>query len=316
MTEKKKKLDYLKKGLMFIVPLAIGVAIFMVMGSNKKAPAKKDIVQDVPNARVMEVQLMDVSPRAFGFGTSAPSRIWRAISQVKGRIIYAHPQLHKGGLIKGGTVLIKIDPADYKINIAKLNASIRNYQVKIQQIELEKTNNLKLLELQQVNLDFKRKELQRRETLKKKSLVTSTEYEAQLLSVNAQEVQIQNLRNALNMLPSNLELLNTQLSQARSDLKSAQLALSFTVIKSPFDIQVSSVNNKTDEYISIGQTILTANDILETEIEAQFVMNSMAPVFMSSKAEFNSIDFSTLSLGKELGITATVRVPGESSTRP
>ena len=94
-------------------------------------------------------------------------------------------------------MLIRIDPADYKINIAKLKASIRNFQVKIQQIELEKTNNLKLLELQQVNLDFKLKELQRRETLKKKSLVTSTEYEAQLLAVNAQEVQIQNLHFVL-----------------------------------------------------------------------------------------------------------------------
>ena len=316
MAEEKKRWGLVLKGLMLIVPIAAGIGIFMVMSSNKKAPAKKEILQDVPNVRVMEVQPMDVSPRVIGYGTSEPARIWKAISQVKGRIIYTHPQLQKGSLIKGGTVLVKIDPSDYKIDIAKLNASILHYQIQIKQLEVERNNNLKLLELQKDNLGFKRKELERQKSLLKKSLLSITEYESQLLSVNSQEVQVQNLRNALNMLPSNLGLLKTQLSQAKNDLRRAELELSFTVIKSPFDIQVSSVNNKTAEYISTGQTILTANDISETEIEAQFVMNAMMPVFMSGKDRFHTVDFSSLSLGKELGISAIVRVPGVSSSGP
>ncbi len=153
------------KAAMIITPVVIGIILFQVMSGNRKPPGQKNVVQDILTVRTLTVQPMDVTPSAIGHGISQPVRQWKAIAQVSGRIVFTHSNFEKGSLVKEGTVLLKIDPTEYEISIAKLEAAIQNYRIQIDQLEIEKKNNLRLLNLQQSNLELKRKDVERQKTL-------------------------------------------------------------------------------------------------------------------------------------------------------
>lgn len=307
MTDIKKIRNILFKVLMITLPIALGIAAFLIMSSKKKPPQHKEVVLDISTVRVMEVKPIDIVPRAYGYGTSRPVKTWRAIAQVSGKIIYTHPRLQKGSIIRQGEELLKIDPTAYRLNLAKIEANSQNYKVQIQQLKVEKENNRKLLELQMSDLGIRRKDVDRQNELYKKNIISKTEYETQLRGFISQQVQVQNIQNALNLVPSKLELLRTQLDQAKSDRESANLQLSYTSVTAPFDIQVIEVSNKISEFVQLGKTILEANDISETEVEAQFIMSALKPIFFSVMDKAQNVDV-TISIGEALGIKAKVRL--------
>ncbi|MCP4752640.1 MAG: hypothetical protein GY866_17275 [Proteobacteria bacterium] len=309
MASEKKRNPYLKV-LMILIPVVIGLVVFAIMSYSRKPPKQKEAILDIPTVRVLEVSPIDVVPRAVGYGTAQPIRTWKAVAQARGRIIYTHPQLQKGSIIKQGVELLKTDPTEYRINATKIKAGIQNLKVQIEQLNVQKKNYLKLLDLQKTDLKIKQKEIKRQSELYKKKIISKTQYESQLHVIISQEVQVQNIQNSLNLIPVQLELLQIQLDQARSDLESANLQLSYTTISAPFDIQIATINNELSEFVQVGQTILEANDISETEVEAQFLMKSMRPVFLSVRGKVRDMDSTTISIGKALGVSAKIRLAG------
>jgi len=318
MIDIKKKRNFILKALMITLPIILGIAAFLIMAKIKKPPQEKEVVLNAPTVRVMEVQPIDVLPRAIGYGMSQPVKTWKAVAQVSGKIIHTHPQLQNGSIIREGEELLKIDPTQYRINLAKIRANLQNFRVQIQQLKIEEENNHSLLELQMSDLSIKLKDVERQKELYKKNISSKMEYEAQLRSYISQKVQVQNIQNALNLVPVKLELLQSQLDQAKNDLKSATLQLSYTTVTAPFDIQVVEVSNKISEFVQAGKTILETNDISATEVEAQFIMSAMKPIFLSVRDKARNVD-ATISIGEALGISAKVRLasgPGGSVEWP
>ncbi|NQU66222.1 MAG: hypothetical protein HQ517_18330 [SAR324 cluster bacterium] len=307
MIDKKKIRDILFKVLMITIPVVLGIDVFLIMSKSKKPPQHKEVVSDIPTVRVMEVKPIDIVPRAVGYGTSRPVKTWNAIAQVSGKIIRTHPRLQKGSIIRQGEELLRIDPTVYRINLAKIKANTQNYKVQIQQLNVEKDNNHKLLELQKADLNIKIKEVNTQKKLYKKNIISKIEYESQLRGLISQQVQVQNIQNALNLVPVKLDLLRTQLDQAKSDQESANLQLSYTTVNAPFDIQVVEVSNKISEFVQTGKAILEANDISETEVEAQFIMSALKPIFLSVMDKARSVDVA-ISIGEALGIKAKVKL--------
>jgi multidrug efflux system membrane fusion protein len=100
-----------------ILPIILAILIVILMVKSKSTPEKKEIVETARPMRVITVPVVDLVPRAVGFGVSAPGRIWRAVSEVKGRVSQIHPDLKAGALIKEGALLLKINPIEYELTI-------------------------------------------------------------------------------------------------------------------------------------------------------------------------------------------------------
>ncbi len=316
MTDQKTLRPRWRNLIWILIPILIGVIVFFLMSFLKKAPQQKAVTVNSPIVRVMKITPMDLMPRAFGYGTAEPIRVWKAIAQVSGKIIFAHPQLQKAKMVKKGTILLRIDPSEYKITISQLKTKIQSFKIQIKEQQVQEKNNLELLKIQKKSLVIKKKELARQKKLYKQKMLSVNDYETQLQGVISQEAQVQSIQNGLNLIPLQRELLTSQMEQGKGDLANAQLQLSYTEIKAPFNVQIASVNNKSSEFVQKGQTIFEANDTSATEIEAQFTPGSARPVFMSLKARFETMDINTPSLGKHLEATAFVRIPGFQLGRP
>ncbi len=96
-----------KRGL--IPGIISGILILIMAVLLKPSPQTEE---NFDNARLVEVQpliLTKSAPEVIGYGRVAPKHSWQAIAEVSGKVIYRHPELESGRVLKAGTLVLQID---------------------------------------------------------------------------------------------------------------------------------------------------------------------------------------------------------------
>ena len=102
--------------------------------------------------RIVRVPVVDVVPRVIGYGTAEPDRVWKAVAEVRGRVIETHPELKPGAMIRRGETLLRIDPTEYELAVARLEADIEQVAAQLEQLDVSQKNDQALLELEEASL--------------------------------------------------------------------------------------------------------------------------------------------------------------------
>ncbi|MFT4924225.1 MAG: RND family efflux transporter MFP subunit [Phenylobacterium sp.] len=117
-----------------LVALTIGVTVAFGLASMKKPPEEKEVEIPVP---VVSVQTVDIAPMALvvkSQGVVAAKYETRMVAQVSGEIVELADEFVRGGMIKKGQLLARIDPNDYEAAMIEAHAS---YASAIASLELE-----------------------------------------------------------------------------------------------------------------------------------------------------------------------------------
>jgi multidrug resistance efflux pump len=158
-----------------------------------------------PVVEVVAAEEVPVERIVEAFGTVVPARQVEILPEVSGRVIEFHPALEPGGIIPGGETLIKIDPEEYELALARAQAGLAEAEADLQ---VEQGRQIVA---------------QREWDLFGKDWAESREDEALAL----REPQ---LRQA-----------EARIASASSLVKQAELDLRRTEIKAPFDVLVLAV---------------------------------------------------------------------------
>ena len=124
----------LQRFLLFIIPIMIGIAILFFLVKNRSDPPRKQNRSNERTVRVIELAPVDVIPKTVGFGTARPVKVWQAIAEVSGKAIYVNPLLKKGQRIKKDTLLVEIDPTEYKLSVANAETRLRSIKAQVKQL--------------------------------------------------------------------------------------------------------------------------------------------------------------------------------------
>ncbi|OQX32115.1 MAG: hypothetical protein B0D96_09370 [Candidatus Sedimenticola endophacoides] len=272
-----------RKRWVLLIPVVIGVALFAMMKKNRLEPVQEPPGEQAKAVRVVTVPSLTVLPRATGHGSVRPSRTWEAVAQVRGKIVERHPGLEKGAIVESGTLVLRIDPADYELAIAQADADIQAAQAQLRELEANATNIRASLGIEQEALALNRKELQRKRDLLGKGGVSRSDLDNQERSLLAQQQSVQAQRNALNLLPSQRALLEAQLARHQAALAVARRNLEHTAIRLPFTGRISEVRVEQAQYVREGEALFGVDDLQRAEIEAQIPIDQMAPLFHASR---------------------------------
>ncbi len=264
--------------LLFIPPLAVGVAVLAFVVNNRPAPARKAPQEEARVVRVMEVRPLTLKPRITGYGTVRPSRVWNAIAQVGGKVVFTHPNLKKGAIIPAGTEIITIAPDDYRLAVAQAEANIRATEAKLAEMDVTERNTRSLLKLEREALEVTRRDYERKKVLKARGTVAATTLEQALKTYINQRKLVQSLENTLRLLPVQRKELQEQLATYRSQLATAKLNLERTHIRMPFDGRISLVGVEVEQFAPVGKQLAAADDIAKAEIEAQYPLQRMRSI--------------------------------------
>ncbi len=151
--------------LLFFIPVAIGILLFVIMTKSKQDPVRPDLAEASRSVNVVEARSMSITPTAVGYGYAQPTETWDAIPEVSGRIVEMHPELKKGAFITKGDILVKIDTQTYGLAESRGKASVMSIDAQLKELEQSRINSEKLLNNEKKSLQLTRQEVERKRAL-------------------------------------------------------------------------------------------------------------------------------------------------------
>ena len=255
--------------LLIIPPVAIGVIVFVLFYMNRQSPIKNPVKEESRTLRVIKVSPVDVVPSVIGHGTAEPGEIWRAIAEVKGRVVFVNDKLEPGTLINAKDVLLRIDPTEYELTVAQLESDIQQANAQLAELDVRSDNYQASLKIERESLALAQQDLARIEVLSQTDAVSDSELNKKQREVLTQQQSLQNLENSINLIPAEKKSLQAALAVKQTNLKQANIDLEKTTISAPFDCRLADVSIEIGQFLTSGQQLFEAHGTAVTEVEAQ-----------------------------------------------
>ncbi len=257
------------KKLLIWVPIALGVTAVLWAVNARQGPQRIPPEERTTSVRVVPAAVVDAVPRALGYGNVKPGRVWEAVAEVSGTVIFRHTELQRGAILPAGTELLRIDPADYRLAAAQIEANIRAVEAQIAVLEVRAVNTQRSLAIEERSVALGRRQLDRTRELMRRGAVPQSEVDREERSVLAGEQVVQNLRNAAKLLPAERAVQEASRDQLRAQLETARRNLRRTTIVAPFTCRIAAVNVEQAQFAAKGQVLMEADSIDVAEIIAQ-----------------------------------------------
>jgi len=110
-----------------IVPiaiLAIGIVAFVGFSSMKKPPEEKVKVDNTPIVAVENISVTPMALEVSSYGVVKPKYETTIVAQVSGEIVELSDRFVRGGIVKKGQLLARIDPNDYHAALIDAQANM------------------------------------------------------------------------------------------------------------------------------------------------------------------------------------------------
>lgn len=276
-------------------PILLAAAALVVAVQTRKPPARAGEVEMTRAVRVIKAPAVDVVPRATGFGTVEPARVWQAVAEVSGRVTAVHPDLERGKVVPAGTELIRFDPADYDLALVRVEAQLAELDARAQ-------STRDSLAIEERSVEVLRRDLARKRDLRFSGAAAATAVDQAERALLAGEQQVQSLRTTLALVPAQRKALEAQAEAARLDQAR-------TVVRAPFDMRVTAVNVEEGQYAQRGATLAAADGIERAEVAAQVPLAHLFPLIRRSDQPLGDMVTAVAARMPEVaGLTPVVRL--------
>ena len=222
--------------------IAVGLVILGVAGAIvlivlRKPPQRVEQDVQAPLVKVEPLRARDIPMVIRGHGTVNPKVEVDIIPEVAGKVVFIHPELKVGGLIRRDERILQIDPRDYELAVRQADAAVANAKVR--------------LETEQAEAQVARKEWN--------ELHPDTAPTSPLVLREPQIRQAQ-----------------ATLDSAQAQLATAKLRLERTSLSLPFDALITSERIDLGQYVVTGQSLATAYGTNAVEIEVPLEDDELA----------------------------------------
>ncbi|MDZ7828949.1 MAG: efflux RND transporter periplasmic adaptor subunit [Halofilum sp. (in: g-proteobacteria)] len=302
--------------LWVVLPLAAGIAVALLLATLRSEPEADQPGELVRSVAVIEAPSVRWRPRATGFGEARPARTWRAVAEVSGRIVERHEQLESGKILPAGSVLLRIDRADYELAVRQVEAAIAARQAQLADLVVRKTSLERSLEIERRRLDVARRELERQQRLLDQGSVSQSVVDRERLAFLQQQQAVQEIENTLAQLPAERQRLEAELARERSQLQQARRDLPRTGIEAPFDLRVSSVDAEIGQYVRVGETLMQGDGVAATEVEAEVPVEQFRAILSPGLRPATGSPVQLGELLPRMGLTAEIRLRGTRGAEP
>lgn len=255
--------------LMAIPPIALGAAIAVWLMSNAPGPAQEAVAVPGLAVRVAPVTTQEIRPVAHAWGGVRAAETWNAMAEVRGQIIWRHPDLEEGRLIPAGTEVLRIDPADYDLAIAQAEADLMALQAETAQITAEAANTGRVLALEEERLAIAEADLARIRDLVAQGVNPQTRADEAEKAVLQTRRTVTELQNSLSLIPSRRARLVAQMARTEAALARARRDRNHTVLTAPFDLRVTRVAVELYQPVAVGQSLVQGDGVDRAEVVVQ-----------------------------------------------
>lgn len=250
-------------------PVLVGGAVLAFFVLSTGEPARTPAREVARKLRVIPVPEVDVVPRALGYGTAQPGNVWRAVSEIRGRVLFVDSNLKTGAMLRQGDEILKIDPREYQLTVTRLEAELEQVAANLLELAAKEANYGAALKIEETSLAFAERSLERNREAAKTNAVSGAQVDDQERAVLAQRQKVQSHANSLNLVPAERRALTASHAVKEAQLAYARLDLAKTTIEVPFACRPAEVDIKAGQFLAAGELLFEAHSTDVTEVEAQ-----------------------------------------------
>lgn len=222
--------------LLAIPPILVALAIAAWLINRAPGPARLTEAPPGLAVRVAPVTARDIHPQARGWASVQPAAQWHAVAELRGQIVWRHPDLEAGMLIPAGTEVLRIDPADYELALAQGEADLAALTAERDQIDAEEANTRRVLALEQDRLALAEGDLARIGGLVAQGVNPQTRADEAERAVLQSRRAVTELRNTLDLMAPRRARLAAQQARTEASIARARRDLDHTRVAAPFDV--------------------------------------------------------------------------------
>lgn len=265
--------------LRYVVPiLVLGCAGWFVysMGARKRPQRKKP-----PVRKSIPVDLVKVRPHTGTLdivvsGVAIPYRDVQIAARVGGEVVFKSESLSPGHLVQKGDLLLRVDPSDYEIEVARLEQEVAKAKLDIERLQLDKENTQRVLAINKDILMLRKRDMQRLDRLRTANATSATEADAIEMGFLSAVQQTTSQENELRTFDSRSKSLETTLQLATLQLRRAKMDLERTEIKAPFTGVIIANQVEQNGMLASGAVVATIEDTSKVEVRANLRGDDMA----------------------------------------
>jgi multidrug efflux pump subunit AcrA (membrane-fusion protein) len=265
--------------------LGLGVAGFLALWNLRGAPAREPRVVELPLVRTEPVELHGDEVEFEVDGLVVPYREIVVSAEIAGRVKDKAAKCRAGNYVTQGTLLVEIDPEEYKLDVRRLALEAEQARVMIDELDVEKENTQQLINLAIETVKLQRQERERLRGLTQERIVSDTK-------VDQAEQAILTAQNSLLSLQSQLRLLATRRNRlvqaqklAETQMRRAELDLARTKIFAPADGVVVADLIEKDSYVQKGAPLFRLEDTSRAEVKCNLRMRDLFWVWRQAHPE-------------------------------
>ena len=120
------KFNLRSKVILPIIVVVVGAVGASVLARARVRVEPRPASETTPLVRAQIVEPQDVSLDVWTQGTVQPRTQTSLVSEVDGRILWVSPALVTGGFFEENEALVRIDPTDYELAVARTAASVES----------------------------------------------------------------------------------------------------------------------------------------------------------------------------------------------
>lgn len=258
-----------RSSLWAVPPLALGIALAGWLVSQAQGPAQVPGQAPRLAVRVITVAPQDIRPVARGWGNVRAADTWTAVAEVRGQVIWRHPELEPGRMVAAGTRLLEIDPEDYRLAIAQAEADLAGLAAEAAQITAEAGNTERIRTLEAARLALAEAELARmRDLVAQGTAPPARADEVERATLSARRTVLE-LDNALALIPARQDRLTAQVARTEAALARARRDLAHTVVTAPRDLRLTAVQVAERQAVAVGQPLVSGDGVAQVEVVVQ-----------------------------------------------
>lgn len=234
------KLRILISTVLALVFVAAGVAVFGLLESLKKPPARVESTARRPAVSVVQMGRGSYREELTGYGKARALRQTRVDAEITGIVEWISPELEVGAAIEAGTELVRIDQKDLQSALDRALAETGKTRAKLEQTRIERDGLERRLKVSRDEYQSSRQELARSESLRVDDIVSADELDQQRRATRLLERNVLLLESQLLAIPAKIEWEEADLTRAEAAEQQARIDLEKAVIRAPYSGRIES----------------------------------------------------------------------------
>ncbi len=280
---------------MFWLPVLLGAAALHFSFERDTALERVPVAELSRTFRVIQIPKTEFVPRALGYGTARPQKVWRAVAEVQGKLAYVHPDVSSGAIVREGARLLEVEKTEYELEHQRLLAELKKSRNELAALDLREANLKTMIEIETRSLEFARNEVERLRRLAESNAATRSQLDTAQRTLLEQLRALQSQRYELDLMPTQRRTLQATIDSQEARVKDAEIDLRRTEIIVPFDSRLRDFDLQEGQFVTIGEVLFEADGLDATEVVAEVSVEKAATL----------IDPTQMSLGQIMEVLAS-----------